>query len=198
VEGNTPNKPGRRIRVPGGARTVALAILVLATSASFALGFFVGRSQAPVKTVVKEVRVPVSRPAAAPVPEIEVAKVAPKPPVEIKAAPKPPPPRRISKKKKPVKEQAQVDPAKKSSGPSEQARYSVQVGAFETLIEAEKLRKDLEAKGYKSFVMRYAEPGQKAVFKVRLGEFIDSNAARLLSVKLKSIEGIAAFVVKSD
>ncbi len=195
MERKTPNKPGRQIRVPGGARTVALAILVLATSASFTLGYFVGRSQAPVKTVVKEIRVPVSRPVAAPVPAIEVVKPAPKPPVEIRSTPKPPPPRRINKKKKPVKDTVQAGPVKMPSG---QERYSVQVGAFETLIDAEKLRKEFDAKGYKSFVMRYAEPGQKAVFKVRLGEFMDSDKARLLSLKLKSIEGIAAFVVKND
>ena len=192
MEDNTPDKPGRRIRVPGGARTVALAILVLAASVSFALGFFVGRSQAPVRTVVKEVRVPVSQPDPAPKPKLEVAKAAPKPPVEVRTAPKSSPPKRIKKKTKPVKETA---PVKKPSG---QERYSVQVGAFETLIDAERLRKKFEAKGYDSFVMRFAEPGQRAVFKVRLGEFTDSDAARLLSVKLKSIEGISAFVVKSD
>ena len=172
---------------------MALAILVLATSVSFALGFFVGRSQAPVKTVVKEIRVPVSRPD--PVPGTEVAKAAPKPPVEVSTAPKPSPPKRIKKKTKPVKETVQAGPVKKPSG---QESYSVQVGAFETLIDAERLRKEFEAKGYESFVMRYAEPGQKAVFKVRLGEFVDSDKARLLSLKLKSIEGIPAFVVKGD
>ena len=197
MEDNTPNKPGRRTSIPGGARTVALAILVLATSGSFALGFFVGKSQAPVRTVMKEVKVPMSRtdPALAPKPEIKAAKTAPKPPVEVRTAAKPSPPKRVKKKTKPVKETVPAGPVKKPSG---QERYSVQVGAFETLIDAERLRKKFEAKGYESFVMRYAEPGQRAVFKVRLGEFKDSDVARLLSVKLKSIEGISAFVVKSD
>ena len=178
--------------IPGGARTVALAILVLATSLSFALGFFVGKSSAPVRTVAKEVKVHVPAPVSAPKIDIEVARAAPKPPVEIKSNIKPPPPKRMRKKTKPVKKPAPV------KEPSSQERYSVQVGAFETLIDAERLRKEFEAKGYESFVMRYAQPGQKAVFKVRLGEFIDSDAARMLSVKLKSIEGISAFIVKGD
>ena len=118
MENNTPDKtdkPRRGIRIPGGARTVALAILVLATSGSFALGFFVGRSQAPVKTVIKEVKVPVSRPAPAiaPKPEIEVVKAAPKPPVELMTAPKPSPPKRIKKKTKPP----EPEPVKKELGP---------------------------------------------------------------------------------
>ncbi len=189
--------------IPGGARTVALAILVLATSVSFALGFFVGRSQAPVKTVIKEVRVPVSRPAPvpafAPKPEIEVVRAAPKPPVEIKTAPKPPPPKRIKKKTKPPEPVTVNKPVKKAAAPpTSMEHYSVQVGAFVTLVDAERLRKQFEAKGYESYVMRYAEPGQSAVFKVRVGDFIDSDAARLLSVKLKSIEGVSAFVVRND
>ena len=191
-------------RIPGGGRTIALVILVLATSISFALGLFAGRSTAPTRTVANVVKVPANRPAPlpspapAPVPAKEVceetAMVIVDDPLEVRTTARPTPPKRMKKASSPTPKAAPA-PAPK---PAASLRYSVQVGAFESLVDAEKVRKKFKAKGYDSFVLRTAETGEKAVFKVRIGEFADSDAARLLSVKLKSIEGIAAFVVMGD
>ncbi len=189
-------------RIPGGGRTIALVILVLATSISFALGLFAGRSTAPTRTVANVVKVPANRPAPlpspAPVPAKEVceetAMVIVDDPLEVRTTARPTPPKRM-KKASSMTPKAAPAPAPK---PADNSRYSVQVGAFESLVDAEKVRKKFKAKGYDSFVLRTAETGEKAVFKVRIGEFIDSDAARLLAVKLKSIEGIAAFVVMGD
>ena len=187
-------------RIPGGGRTIALVILVLATSISFALGLFAGRSTAPTRTVANVVKVPAPRPSPAPAPvpakEVceETAMVIVDDLLEVRTTARPTPPKRMKKASSPTPKAAPA-PAPK---PAASLRYSVQVGAFETLVDAEKVRKRFKAKGYDSFVLRTGETGEKAVFKVRIGEFIDSDAARLLAVKLKSIEGIAAFVVMGD
>ena len=185
-------------RIPGGGRTIALVLLVLATSISFALGFFVGKSSAPTRTVANVVKVPAPRPAPAPEP-VNVVREQPAivivdDPLQVRTAAKPSPPKRVKKASAPA---PKAEPAQ-APKPASSLQYSVQVGAFETLVDAEQVRKKFEAKGYKPFVLRTGEAGQKAVFKVRIGEFADNDAARLLSVKLKSIEGIAAFVVTSD
>ncbi len=177
-------------RIPGGGRTIALVILVLATSISFALGLFVGRSTAPTRTVANVVKVPAPAKEVRKQPAIVIVDA----PLEVRTAPKPSPPKRMKKASSPAPKAEPAPAPKHDSNP----HYSVQVGAFETLLDAEKIRKKFKAKGYDSFVLRTGEAGEKAVFKVRIGEFIDSDTARLLSVKLKSIEGIAAFVVTSD
>ncbi len=217
------NKRNISFKVPGGGRTIALVILVLATSISFALGFFVGKSSAPERTVTKEVRVSVPAPCPEPsvtapvkAPEIVVQKPSRKvivdDPLMVRTISKPAPPKRFKKKSvapapapalatkvKPVAKPEPKQEAKtEQKSSSSTTRYSVQVGAFDSLLDAEKVRKKFQAKGYDSFVLRTGETGARAVFKVRLGEFIQSEAARLLALKLKSIEGIPAFVVRSD
>ena len=179
-------------RIPGGGRTIALVILVLATSISFALGLFVGRSTAPTRTVANVVKVPAPAKEVRKQPAIVIVDA----PLEVRTATNPSPPKRMKKASSPTPKAAPASAHEKK--PPAETRYSVQVGAFEALMDAEKTRKKFKAKGYDSFVLRTGEGGDKAVFKVRIGEFIDSDAARLLSVKLKSIEGIAAFVVTSD
>lgn len=179
---------------------MALVILVLATSVSFGLGFFVGRSAVPVNTVIKEIKAPVIntrapqmqsvKPAQKPIVEVAIIKADT---LEVKTALKPSPPRRI-KSVRAIK----VEPVKVKTVSSGQIRYSVQVGAFVTLKDAERIRKDFKARGYEAYVLRVGDTGEKAVFKVRLGEFIESDSARLLALKLKSIEGLSAFVVRND
>jgi cell division septation protein DedD len=188
----------KKYRFSLSGRALALIIIVIVSSACFALGFFVGRAAAPerekvvLKKVKVEVPVPAECPEPAPVSRPEVIEEQ----VLIRTAPKPPPPKRRKVEKPKV-----VEKPKEPEKPAPKAvpeHYSVQVGAYGNLLDAEKLSKEFQAKGYEAFVLREGEPGTEAVFKVRVGEFKDLDVARLLAVKIKSIEGIGAFVVQVE
>ena len=190
-------------------RGLALVILVLVSTACFALGFFVGRAAAPEEGIVKKeqvrvevladcpepmlVQMPADCPEPTPPQDLDVVKTKykPTPPKRMKRPPIPPPTPKVEKAPEPAPK------VEKAPEPPVDAMYTVQVGAFENLVDAEKLRKRFQAKGYDSFVMREGDSDGKAVFKVRVGEFENRDSAGLLALKIKSIEGIGAFVIRS-
>ena len=74
--------------------------------------------------------------------------------------------------------------------------YAVQVAVSAKLADAEKLRSDLDAKGYKPFVQKSSYSSGKDKFTIYAGSFADKKAASDLAQRLKKREGIKdSFVV---
>ncbi len=68
--------------------------------------------------------------------------------------------------------------------------YAVQVAVSAKLADAEKLRSDLDAKGYKSFIHKSFYSSGKDKFTIYAGSFADRNKASDLAQRLKKREGI--------
>ena len=83
-----------------------------------------------------------------------------------------------------------------ASSASSRARYAVQLGAFGELGDAARLKKTFTAKGYDAYIYRETMASGASIFKVRLGSYADVEEARRMALKIKSAEGVAAFVAE--
>jgi len=90
-------------------------------------------------------------------------------------------------KKKPTVE-------KMAAESSEGRTYSVQVGAFRSLSDAQTHRLRFSKKGYKASVYKDRDAGGSDIFKVRIGVFTARGDAEKMALRLKSAEGVNAFV----
>ncbi|MBI5101728.1 MAG: SPOR domain-containing protein [Nitrospirae bacterium] len=79
-------------------------------------------------------------------------------------------------------------------GAEEAAYFTVQLGAFKNRKEAERLRAKYSKKGYKMYVTVVKTDYKAKIYKVRSGEFRDKKDAESLSLKLKNVEGLNAYV----
>lgn len=75
--------------------------------------------------------------------------------------------------------------------------FGVQVGAFETQSNAERLRRQLEARYTPVIVVAYDSP-QGKFYRVRVGSFRTQDAARQLAGQLHSSDRFTTFVVRLD
>ena len=83
-------------------------------------------------------------------------------------------------------------------GPSPQAGFfGVQVGAFETQTNAERLRTQLETRYPLVSVATYDSP-RGTFYRVRVGRFSTEDAARQLAGQLHSQDQFTTFVVRLD
>ncbi len=73
-------------------------------------------------------------------------------------------------------------------------KYTVQIGAFKKQEEAEALRNTMSKKGYKVSVFASRTKKQETLYKVTVGEYATRREAEILSVKLRSTEGLPSFV----
>ncbi|NWF75022.1 MAG: SPOR domain-containing protein [Nitrospirae bacterium] len=73
-------------------------------------------------------------------------------------------------------------------------RYTVQTGAFKNPTEAESLKKILEKKGYKPYVVLSETKNNEKIYKVRVGEFNTRKEAEILSLRIKKSDGLNTFV----
>lgn len=73
-------------------------------------------------------------------------------------------------------------------------RYTVQAGAFKNPTEAESLKKILEKKGYKPYVVLSDTKNNGKIYKVRVGEFNTRKEAEILSLRIKKSDGLNTFV----
>lgn len=73
-------------------------------------------------------------------------------------------------------------------------RYTVQAGAFKNPTEAESLKKILEKKGYKPYVVLSEIKNNEKIYKVRVGEFNTRKEAETLSLRIKKSDGLNTFV----
>mgnify|MGYP001570970384 FL=1 len=91
----------------------------------------------------------------------------------------------------PPKEPAKKAPAK------EKPFYSVQVGAFKNMDNADALMKRLKGKGYESFV-HSVTVGNEKIHKVLVGKFEEKKEVEKLASTLKTKEDISALVFSFD
>ena len=112
---------------------------------------------------------------------------------EPKAAPKPKPaPKQTVVKKSVPKKKTSTRVTVKPA--AEGKTYSVQVGAFKTLGDAQTHKRRFTTKGYKASV--YPDKGKagQTIYKVRIGTFFDRQSADVMARKLKDEWGASAFV----
>lgn len=133
---------------------------------------------------------PVQKPATtAAVEPLAAAPTAPAPQV----APTPPAPAPVA----PVAKVTPTPAPKKATPPPAAAtaagQYSVQVGAFSALAEANNLKNRLGAKGLDAVLLKTQDSKGKVVYKVRVGHYASHQEADLMVARLKS-EGLSGFV----
>lgn len=195
---------------------VIILTIVVTSSLSFVLGFFVGKSTNPQKEPAP-VEIPLasvvqqdagSDPAQAPVqvpsqtPDLQTP--APLPPTigegqrtaeAQKETDHNPPPKKMQEKAKVTGGNTSQEAHKTSK----KVRYTVQTGAFKNEAEADSMKEKLSKKGYKVFVVPTRGKQGTMLYKVMIGEFSNRKEAELLSVRIKKGEGIRAFVtLKTD
>ena len=85
-----------------------------------------------------------------------------------------------------------AEPKVPASAPAEAQRFSVQIAAYGSVQEAQRLVKQYRANGYDARVA-----GTVAPFRVRIGRFTTRNEAVSLAKVLKEKSG-AAFVVVAE
>lgn len=92
---------------------------------------------------------------------------------------------------------AKVEELKIRPAPEEKlqaGRYTVNVGSFREMARAERLRKELEGKGYKAFVAKAAIPKKGTWYRVSVGRFPSRVEAEAFSRALKEKDGLSSFV----
>lgn len=103
------------------------------------------------------------------------------------------PPAEISKI---IVERPPKEPIKKATE-KEKPFYSVQVGAFKNMDNADALMKRLKGKGYESFV-HSVTVGNEKIHKVLIGKFEEKKEVGKLASTLKTKEDISALVFSFD
>ncbi len=163
---------------------------VLICSLSFILGYYVGKgTRTNTEKVISEEKPAINtkeeKPKSEPVEK--VAEKVNKPETETvkKEAPKKEPP-----KPKP----ATVEETKPFPIQSKTANYyTIQVGAFSSKAEAEKLKRRLKKKGYTVFI-NTSKRG-KILYRVRVGRFLKRSDAEAAALKLSINEKLKTFIV---
>jgi septal ring-binding cell division protein DamX len=89
------------------------------------------------------------------------------------------------------KKEISLEPQK----PSEEAVFTVQVGAFKNSSYAEYLMAYLKKKGYSVYITLSGSKEGEKLYKVCIGKFIEREKAKILSEKIKNSEGIQTFVI---
>jgi len=72
--------------------------------------------------------------------------------------------------------------------------YTVQTGAFKSPHEANTLKEKLDKKGYTAYIIQSETKNNESLYKVMIGEFRTRKEAEVLSLKIKKAEGLQAFV----
>jgi cell division protein FtsN len=85
-------------------------------------------------------------------------------------------------------------PAPEKSKSPPLRKYTVQVGAFRDIPEAESLQSQLTDKGYTAVVVASKTKKQETLYKVMVGKFSDREDAEKYSLKLRKTEGLKPFV----
>ncbi len=188
-----------------GGRNVLFAIIVLASSLSFTLGYFVGKAvmkgdtpqaQITQELTEEETASGISEETISSGEKTDDSELQPQtqedalPGLKEKAfSPAQSPGIKV--------ERAPAKSALKENKPAQdEVIYTIQAGAFKSHSNAFALRRQLESKGYKVYIKKIMEAKSTRPFKVRIGEFKDRGKAEAVALKLKR-EGSDAFVVTS-
>lgn len=73
-------------------------------------------------------------------------------------------------------------------------KYTIQVGAFKNEVEAIALKTKLKKKGYNAYVVIDKTKKNGDIYKVKVGEFLSREEARIYCNKLKANERLKPFV----
>jgi cell division septation protein DedD len=214
--GDYRNRPA--LHIPG--KEFLIVIVVVFSSLSFILGYFVGKSrrdlsaEPPVRTA--ETVVPqkspdtgnVQPPAEAPggpdypvpaEPTGENAKGGGEAPAAVEKPVSDPLPPRAHSQEHAGNSAGVVKPSSsKANLQKGTISYTVQIGALSNEKDAEDLRARYEKKGYEAHVVPAKNKRSRTIYKVRIGEFNSRKSAELLSVKLRRTEGLNTFVTFKD
>lgn len=82
-----------------------------------------------------------------------------------------------------------------SRTPIKKTKYTVQAGAFKSDSDASSLKEKLAKKGYTSYIMKTKTKNHEILYKVMIGEFNTRKEADVLSLKIKKSEGLPTFVI---
>jgi cell division septation protein DedD len=184
-------KAKKKTALPG--RKFIIAVIVVVSALSFSLGYFVGgagdkgkqpgyrRVAAPEREVVPQVQ---EQPTPGNTPQVADATQS----IIAASGDSPSLPVQPSAQKEPAGHKVETD-----NSHQDNIKYTIQVGAFKNLKEAETLKQKLETKGYKAYVKKYAKSKNPKLYKVRIGEFAVKEEGAALALKMKN-EGFKAFV----
>lgn len=215
-------KEDASVRIVG--REFIIAVVVVFSSLSFTLGYFVGKNNAEkkaepvVQTGLKPADIephqigPAAQPqpprsegqaasGGMPVQDMTAQKTVSLPSgeshIEDKTAEAPKEAvNDISKEdaKKEPRESSQTDGKPHVKSGANEEVYTVQLGALKNAGEARQLKAKYAKKGYKIYITALRSKGKMKIYKVRTGEFREKKDAEILALRLKKNEGLSAFV----
>ncbi len=165
-----------------GKGIIIMGILVI-SSLSFTLGYFVGKSIQP--PVVSKTSV-ITRQESTEQKNIDPEKkeaVVQEPIQETQ---------QIAKIQQPQNQQTKE--AEKTKETPKTRKYTVQAGVFKDASVAEALKSKLDKKGYRTYIIPFETKRHKKLYKVMVGEFSTRKEAEVLSIKIKNAESLQTFV----
>jgi cell division septation protein DedD len=185
-----------------GKWIVIIAILIT-SSLSFTLGYFVGKSFQP-PVVNQTTVIPVQESAEQKNIESEKKEALVQQPEQTQ---KPQETQQTVKaqqaqettKTQITKETKQTTETKETKKTLKTRKYTVQTGAFKDISDANALKSRLDKKGYKTYIAPTETKTHKKLYKVMAGDFVTRKEAEVLSIKIKKAEGLKTFVTfKTD
>ena len=185
-----------------GKWIVIIAILIT-SSLSFTLGYFVGKSFQP-PVVNQTTVIPVQESAEQKNIESEKKEALVRQPEQTQ---KPQETQQTvkaqqaqeTKKTQITKETKQTTETKETKKTLKTRKYTVQTGAFKDISDANALKSRLDKKGYKTYIAPTETKTHKKLYKVMAGDFVTRKEAEVLSIKIKKAEGLKTFVTfKTD
>ncbi len=185
-----------------GKWIVIIAILIT-SSLSFTLGYFVGKSFQP-PVVNQTTVIPVQESAEQKNIESEKKEALVQQPEQTQ---KPQETQQTvkaqqtqeTKKTQITKETKQTTETKETKKTLKTRKYTVQTGAFKDISDANALKSRLDKKGYKTYIAPTETKTHKKLYKVMVGDFVTRKEAEVLSIKIKKAEGLKTFVTfKTD
>jgi len=86
------------------------------------------------------------------------------------------------------------DETRKTKETPKTRKYTVQAGVFKDASVAEALKSKLDKKGYRTYIIPFETKRHKKLYKVMVGEFSTRKEAEVLSIKIKNAESLQTFV----
>ncbi|MEW6417973.1 MAG: SPOR domain-containing protein [Nitrospirota bacterium] len=91
------------------------------------------------------------------------------------------------------------DEARKTKETPKTRKYTIQAGVFKDASVADALKTNLDKKGYKTYIIPSETKKHEKLYKVMVGEFATRKEAEVLSIKIKNAESLQTFVTfKTD
>ena len=176
-----------------GKWTVIIAILIT-SSLSFTLGYFVGKSFQP-PVVNQTTVIPVQESAEQKNIESEKKEALVQQPEQTQK----PQETQQTVKAQQAQETTKTQITKETKKTLKTRKYTVQTGAFKDISDANALKSRLDKKGYKTYIAPTETKTHKKLYKVMVGDFVTRKEAEVLSIKIKKAEGLKTFVTfKTD